>query len=84
MSQLTITLSADVEDKLGRLADSTRRSKSTLVAEAVADYVARELEVIDGIRAGLEDSRTGRLVDHHEAMAELDEVLAAADQKHRS
>lgn len=73
---LTIRISPDVKDKLGRLAQGTRRSRAFLASEAVEAYVDRELEIIDGIERGLADVAVGRTVTHDEAMAA---VRAAID-----
>jgi predicted transcriptional regulator len=40
---LTIRLSPQVKNRLGRLADRTKRTKSQLAGEAIADFVEREL-----------------------------------------
>lgn len=77
---MTIRLSTDTKEKLGRLALDTRRSKSFLAAGAVAAYVEREIEIIDGIRRGLADVAAGRVVLQDEAMAEIDAVIDAARQ----
>jgi predicted transcriptional regulator len=68
---VTIRVSAEVKEKLGRLARDTRRSRAFLAAEAVAEYVDRELEIIEGIERGRADVRAGRTVPHEEAMAFL-------------
>lgn len=75
---MTIRISPDLRDKLGRLADGTRRSRAFLASEAVEAYVDRELEIIDGIRLGHADVAAGRVVSHEQAMAELDSVIDAA------
>jgi predicted transcriptional regulator len=75
---MTIRISSEVKEKLERLADGTRRSKSFLAGEAVAAYVEHELEIIDGIQRGLEDVKTGRMVPHDQAMPEIDAVINAA------
>lgn len=74
---MTIRISPDVKDKLGRLAQGTRRSRAFLVSEAVEAYVDRELEILDGIQRGLADVVAGRMVPHDEAMAELQAVIDA-------
>ena len=68
---MTIRISTDVKDRLERLAANTRRSKSFLAGEAVEAYVTQELAIIDGIQRGLADVKTGRVVDHDAAMAEV-------------
>lgn len=78
---MTIRVSADVKEKLGRLAHDTRRSKSYLAAEAVSAYVDRELEIIDGIQRGIADVGAGRVVPHDDAMAEIYGVIDADGRK---
>ncbi|EKE43702.1 hypothetical protein OCGS_2187 [Oceaniovalibus guishaninsula JLT2003] len=75
---MTIRLDPQVKDKLGRLAQGTRRSRSFLAGEAVGAYVDRELAIIEGIQRGLADMEAGRTVPHEEAMAELQAVIDAA------
>jgi len=75
---MTIRVSPEVKAKLGRIATDTRRSKSFLAGEAVAAYVDRELEIIQGIKTGLADMEAGRLVPHDEAMAEIHAAIDAA------
>lgn len=77
---MTIRVSADIKEKLDRLAADTRRSRSFLAAEAVSAYVARELAIVEGINEGLEDIRKGRTVSHEEAMSELASVIDAAER----
>jgi predicted transcriptional regulator len=75
---LTVRISPDVKKRLGRLADRTRRTKSFLAGEAIADFVDRELAIIDGIRRGLEDMQAGRVVSHKQAMRRLRATVARA------
>lgn len=75
---MTIRVSAKVKEKLGRLAEGTRRSKSYLAAEAVTAYVERELEIIEGIERGLADVEAGRTVPHEQVMTEARRIVAAA------
>jgi predicted transcriptional regulator len=69
-ASLTVELPGELNDLLARLADRTHRSAAALVADAVAEFVARELEMIGAIEEGLEDFRAGRVVPHAEAVAE--------------
>lgn len=75
---LTVRLPAKVKGQLGRLAHATARTKSYLAGEAIANYVARELEIIAGIKQGINDVKMGRLVTHKQAMKELDAAIAKA------
>jgi predicted transcriptional regulator len=78
-SSLTIELNQDIEAKLSQLAQATHRSRSELASAALTTYVEREFRAIDGIHQGLADLESGDLVDHEEAMSELDAVIEAAE-----
>lgn len=80
---LTIRVTQEVKDQLGRLAAATRRSKSFLAAEAIAKYVEREAEIVLGIEHGLADAEAGWLMPHDEAMARLEAIIAAAERGKR-
>jgi len=80
-STLSIRVSPETREGLEKLALSTRRSKSFLAAEAIDGYLARELEIMEGIERGQEDMRAGRLIPHEEAMARIDATIAAATKK---
>ena len=75
---MTVRLDREIEERLRRLAAETRRSRSYLAAEAVAAYVDRELEIIDGIRSGLADVAAGRVVSHEQVIAEVGKVISEA------
>ena len=77
---ITIRVTPDLKEKLGRLAQSTRRSSSFLAVEAVEAYVNRELQIIEGIQQGLADMQSGRVTPHAEAMAEARQIIAEAQQ----
>jgi predicted transcriptional regulator len=78
---MTIRVRPDVKEKLDRIASDTQRSKSFLAGEAVAAYVDRELEIIEGIKRGMADAEAGRVVPHDEAMAEIYALIEAAEAK---
>lgn len=77
---MTIRVSTDAKEKLELLAQVTRRSKSFLAAEAVTNYVERELEIIQGIERGLADVEAGNVVSHEDAMAEIYAAIDAASR----
>lgn len=78
---MTIRVPLDLSDKLARLSEATRRSRSFLAAEALAVYVDRELSIIGGIEHGLADMGAGRTVPHDRVMDELDAIVAAARER---
>ena len=73
---LTVRLSQTMKDQLGRLAESTDRTRSYLAGEAIASDVARELEIIGPIQRGLDDRHAGRLVAHEDVMTGLEKIIA--------
>ena len=81
---MTIRVRPDVKEKLDRIAADTQRSKSFLAGEAVAAYVERELEIIDGIKRGMADVAAGRVVSHEQVMAEARQIIADAKRKKAS
>jgi|GEM_PF-438205 len=70
-THLDLDLPPEVSDKLRRLTEETGRGASSLAGEAIADYVDRELAIIEGIRRGIDDMNAGRIVPHEEAMARI-------------
>lgn len=81
---MTIRLDPEVKEKLGRIARDTRRSRSFLAAEAVAAFVDRELEIIEGIQRGLADMEAGRVVPHEQVVAEGRAIIDAAKAAKRA
>ncbi|MGR4845101.1 CopG family ribbon-helix-helix protein [Rhizobium sp. LARHSG275] len=78
---MTIRVRPDVKEKLDRIAADSQRSKSFLAGEAVAAYVERELEIIEGIKRGMADAEAGRVVRHEQAVAEMREVVEDAKRR---
>jgi predicted transcriptional regulator len=78
---MTIRVTRDLKEKLGRLAHDTRRTRSWLAAEAVEAYVDRELQIIEGIQRGTADMETGKVTSHDEVTAKADRIIAEARQK---
>ena len=76
---MTIRVRPEVKAKLERIASDTHRSKSFLAGEAVAAYVDREIEIIEGIKQGMADAPAGRVVPHDEAMAEINAIIQQAE-----
>ncbi len=75
---LTVRLPPELKDRLGKLAERTRRTKSFLAWEAIAGYVERELEIVAGIERGLDDMMAGRVVPHEDVMADIDATIKRA------
>ena len=78
---LTVRLSNHTKARLAQLANHTRRTRSFLAAEAIADYVARELAIVEAIERGRADVQAGRVVPHDEVTREARAVIEAARAK---
>ncbi|MBY3295222.1 ribbon-helix-helix protein, CopG family [Rhizobium laguerreae] len=78
---MTIRVRPDVKEKLDRIAADTQRSKSFLAGEAVAAYVERELEIIEGIKRGMADAEAGRVIPHEQAVGEMRKVIEDAKRR---
>ena len=76
---MTIRVSPELKERLTKLSQVTRRSNSFLAGEAVATYVARELEIVVGIQRGIEDVKAGRVISHDQAMTELFAAIEAVE-----
>ena len=61
---LSIRLDRGMKQRLEALAQRSKRSKSFLAAEAIAQYVEAEEWQLGEIRAGLADLDAGRTVSH--------------------
>lgn len=80
---ITVRIPAAVRDKLDRLAEVTKRSRSYVAADALAEYADSELKIVEGIMRGLEDAEAGRVTPHDEAMAQLRRRITKAAAKPR-
>ncbi len=67
--------------QLENLATQTRRSKSFLAGEAIANYVERELKIVQAIRRGLDDFEAGRVTSHEDAMKRLRSTVDKARKR---
>lgn len=81
---VTIRIRPEVKEKLERIANDTRRSEASLLDEAVAAYVDRELDVLDGIERGLLDAEAGRFLSHEDAVSEMRAVVEEAKRRKAS
>ena len=75
---LTVRLPSELKNRLGELAERTRRTKSFLAWEAINGYVERELEIVAGIERGLDDMKAGRVVPHEDVVADIDATIKKA------
>jgi RHH-type rel operon transcriptional repressor/antitoxin RelB len=71
MSVMSVRVSDEIEQQLGRLAQSTGRTKSWLANQAIQDYLAREAWQITEVEAALHEADAGDFVSEKEMMAKF-------------
>jgi predicted transcriptional regulator len=80
---LNIRLPAETLRHLDAVAAATRRTRSFIANEALEAWIARESAIIEDIRIGLEESRTGKTIPHEQAMRNLDAAIERARREMR-
>lgn len=73
---MTLRLSPDLRDKIGKLAEETDRTPSAVAQRGLSEYVDHQLWMIEEVERAREDFREGRTVPHDEAMARIDGIIA--------
>ncbi len=68
-TKMTILIEDEVRNRLDRLAKSTRRSKSSLAAEAIRDYVANNAWQVAEIRKALKEADAGDFASEKDVAA---------------
>jgi len=75
---LSIRLEEELAGQLATLATLTDRPKTWHVEQALRDYLAREMQYLEAVGEGIRSEEAGELVEHADAVAELDRIIAAA------
>ncbi len=80
---VTLRLDPETRKRLDRLAKSTERSRASLAAEAVRQFVELNEWQIAAIEEGVREADGGRFIDHAKLKAKWEKKLAAAVDKAR-
>ena len=80
---LTLRLDTATRKRLDKLAKSTDRSRASLAAEAVQQFVALNEWQIAAIREGVREAERGQFIDHAKLKSKWEKKLAAALDKAR-
>lgn len=80
LKPMSVRLDEQLAGQLTTLATLTDRPKTWLVEQALRDYIAREMQFLDAVEEGIRAEAAGELVEHAEAVAEIDRIIAAARQ----
>jgi RHH-type rel operon transcriptional repressor/antitoxin RelB len=82
IANLNNALSRQLKDRLERLAESTKRSKSYLAAEAIAEYVDGNAWQVEEIRKAVQKADAGGpFVSEEDAARYLDALARGEDPK---
>lgn len=73
MRTVTTQIPEELADNLDKVAELEGRSKSWLIREAIADYLANQVEIQKLTMEGIEAYRAGEVVDHVKVSDELDQ-----------
>lgn len=65
---ISVRVSNDIAQRLANLADTTERSKSYLMEQALEEFIAHQEWQVRAIRQGMRQADTGKLVGHKEAL----------------
>ena len=72
---MTVLLRPETRSKLEELARVRRLSGSNLAADAIAEFVDKEMAIVEGIRQGVADVSAGRVTPHDDAMRQIRSCL---------
>jgi predicted transcriptional regulator len=78
---MSLRLDDQLAGQLTTIATLTDRPKTWHIEQALRDYLAREIEFLEAVEEGIQAEEAGDMVDHHEVVAELDAIIAAARAK---
>jgi len=76
---MTVRLEDEIKSRLDQLAESTKRSRSFLAAEAIREYIAINEWQIGEIVAGMEEADRGEFASEAEVKAFFDDWRGRAD-----
>ena len=75
-SPISARIDAGILNDLDQLAERYDRSRSWLVAQAVREYVERETEFLEFVKAGEDDIAAGRVYTQEEVEAWIEARIA--------
>lgn len=78
---LTIEISAETEAKLARLEQLSETSRATLAAEALEEFITRELEIVESVLEGIADADAGRVFTQEQVEQETARIIADAEER---
>lgn len=80
---VSLRLDPDIRKRLDALAVATERSRASIAAEAIKQYVDLQEWQIDAIKKGVEQADRGEFIDHVKLKSKWEKRLAASMDKAR-
>jgi predicted transcriptional regulator len=80
---ISFRVDADKVAELDAIAGNLERDRSYLLNEALENYLEEQRQIISEIGAGLEDARSGNLVDDEEVDAIIEGWAGRAQERKR-
>jgi predicted transcriptional regulator len=78
---VSVRVPTDLAEKLDKIAAILDRPRSWVILHAIRQYLADEGQEVLDVQEGIEEADRGDVVDFEEIMAELDEIIAQAEDK---
>lgn len=78
-SSLTLRVPVETKAKLERLAGHTHRTRNFLAGQALADYLDRELAIVEAIERGRAEIRAGQGLTTDEVFRDVDAAIAEVE-----
>jgi predicted transcriptional regulator len=78
---VSVRVPADVMERLDKVAAILERPRSWVILRAIRQYLADEGQEMLDVQEGIEEAERGEVIDFDEVMAELDEIIAQAEDK---
>ena len=78
---VSIRVSADVVERLDKVAAILERPRSWVILRAIRQYLADEGQEVLDVQEGIEELERGEGIPFDEVLAEMDEIIARAEAK---
>ena len=78
---VSIRVPADVVETLDKVAAILERPRSWVILRAIRQYLADEGQEVLDVQEGIEEADRGECVPFEDVLAEMDEIIARAEEK---
>ena len=78
---ISMPVPSDVIERLDKIAAALGRPRSWVILRAIRQYLADEGQEVLDVQEGIEEADRGECVPFEEVLAEMDEIIARAEDK---